>query len=127
MLDIIAAEHPDFIVHAGDIKSSNRKCSDKIFLDRYALFNSSSVPFIYVPGDNEWTDCKRLGAGHFRETERLYKLRELFFAKPFSLGKTRIPVEQQSTAFPEHLRWRLGPVLFVSLNVPGPNNNAGIG
>ena len=126
MLESIAAEHPAFIVHAGDIKSSNSKCSNEIFIDRYALFNASSVPFIYVPGDNEWTDCKRLIAGHFNPSERLEKLRELFFAKPFSLGKTRIPVEQESAAFPELLRWRLGPVLFVSLNVPGPNNNAGM-
>ena len=127
MLESIAAEHPAFIVHAGDIKSSSSKCSDELFLDRYSLFNTSSVPFIYVPGDNEWTDCKRLIAGHFSELERLGKLRELFFAEPFSLGKNKIPVEQQSTAFPEHLRWRLGPVIFVSLNVPGPNNNAGMG
>jgi hypothetical protein len=57
----------------------------------------------------------------------LHKLREIFFAKPYSLGKKRWPVEQQSAAYPEHLRWRLGPVLFVSVNVPGPNNNFGMG
>ncbi len=127
MLQRIADEHPAFVVHAGDFKLSNAVCSDKLFLDRHALFNDSPLPFIYVPGDNEWTDCKRLEAGHFDELERLGKLRELFFAEPFSLGKIRIPVEQQSAAFPEHLRWHLGKVLFVSLNVPGPNNNFGMG
>jgi hypothetical protein len=127
MLDRIAAEHPDFIIHAGDFKSSNTKCSDGIFFDRHALFDTTKIPFIYVPGDNEWTDCKHPVAGHFSELERLNRLREIFFAEPFSLGKSRIPVERQSSAFPEHLRWRLGPVLFVSLNVPGPNNNFGMG
>ena len=126
MIENIVAEHPDFIVHVGDFKSSSAKCSDEIFLDRHALFDASKVPFIYVPGDNEWTDCKHVAAGHFDELERLGKLRELFFAEPFSLGQTKIPVEQQSAAYPEHLRWRLGPVLFVSLNVPGPNNNFGM-
>lgn len=126
MIDRIGVEHLDFIVHAGDFKHSNAKCSDETFLDRHALFNASRIPFIYVPGDNEWTDCKLLVAGHYAELERLGKLREIFFAEPLSLGKTRIPVEQQSAAFPEHLRWRLGPVLFVSLNVPGPNNNFGV-
>jgi hypothetical protein len=123
MLEDIAAEHPDFIVHIGDFKSSAAKCSDEIFLDRRRLFNASRVPFIYTPGDNEWTDCKNLVSGHFGETERLNRLRELFFAAPFSLGQTALPVERQSAATPEHLRWRLGPVLFITLNVPGPNNN----
>ncbi len=126
MMHAIAEEHPSFIAHAGDIKSSQSKCSNAVFLDRHALFNASTVPFIFTPGDNEWTDCKHLVSDHFDELERLGKLRELFFAEARSLGTTRIPVEQQSVAYPEHLRWRLGPVLFVTLNVPGPNNNFGM-
>jgi Calcineurin-like phosphoesterase len=127
MLQNLAEEHPAFVVHAGDIKASNGKCSDRLFLDRFALFNASTIPFIYVPGDNEWTDCKRLVAGHFSEQERLNRLRGIFFSEPLSLGKTRIHVERQSANFPEHLRWRLGEVLFISLNIPGPNNNYGMG
>lgn len=125
MLDTIAAQQPAFIVHAGDIKKSSARCSDELFLDRRSLFDASSVPLFYAIGDNEWTDCSRLLAGGFKQTERLEKLRELFFAEPFSLGKTRLPVEQQPGAYPEHLRWRLGPVLFITLNVPGGNNNYG--
>lgn len=126
MLGDIATAEPSFIVHAGDIKSSSAKCSDAIFLDRHALFNSSTVPFIYTPGDNEWSDCDHLVSGHFNPLERLGRLREIFFAEPLSLGTTRIPVEQQSAAYPENLRWRLGPVVFATLNVPGPNNNFGM-
>ena len=126
MLRDIAAARPSFIVHAGDIKSSSAKCSDATFLDRHALFSSSTVPFIYTPGDNEWSDCDHLVSGHFSSVERLNRLREIFFAEPFSLGSTRLPVEQQSAAYPENLRWRLGPVVFVTLNVPGPNNNFGM-
>lgn len=125
MLDTIAVQQPAFIVHAGDIKKGSARCSDELFLDRRSLFNASSVPLLYAIGDNEWTDCRRLVAGGFKQTERLEKLRELFFAEPFSLGKTRLPVEQQPGAYPEHLRWRLGPVLFITLNVPGGNNNYG--
>ncbi|MEI7612205.1 MAG: metallophosphoesterase [Betaproteobacteria bacterium] len=126
MLENIAAEHPAFIIHIGDFKSSSWRCSDRLFLDRKSLFNTSTVPFIYVPGDNEWTDCKRLIAGHYDERERLAKLREVFFAEPFSLGKIRLRVEQQSASTPENLRWRLGPTLFISINVPGPDNNFGM-
>ena len=125
MLDEIAAEHPAFIIHAGDFKKSTAPCSDELFLDRRALFDASAVPFIYTPGDNEWTDCRHLLAGSFDPRERLKKLRELFFAEPFSLGQSRLRVEQQLGAYPENLRWRLGPALFITLNVPGPNNNYG--
>lgn len=127
ILDAIANDHPSFVVHAGDFKLSNARCSDDLFLDRKRLFDSSRVPFIYTPGDNEWTDCKNLLAGHFKETERLDRLRSIFFSKPQSLGQEKISVEQQSTRTPENLRWRLGPALFISLNVPGPNNNFGTG
>ncbi|MBK8116415.1 MAG: metallophosphoesterase [Candidatus Accumulibacter sp.] len=127
MLDDIAAENPSFIVHAGDFKEGKAVCSDELFIERRMLFDTSSVPLLYVPGDNEWTDCRRLPAGHFDPVERLQKLRETFFATPRSLGSKTLPVERQAGAYPEHLRWRLGPVLFVSLNVPGPDNNYGLG
>lgn len=125
MLDEIAAEHPSFIVHAGDMKDSRSICSDALFLARRALFDASRVPLIFVPGDNEWIDCQSLPAGGYDPRERLEKLREIFFSVSQSLGRSPMPVEQQAADYPEHLRWRLGPVLFVSLNVPGPNNNYG--
>ena len=126
LLEEIAEAHPEFIVHVGDFKKSNDRCSDEIFLDRQRLFNDSKVPLIYVPGDNEWTDCKRLIAGNFDEQERLGKLRQIFFAEARSLGQTTIALERQSDRWPEHLRWRLGPLLLVTLNVAGPNNNFGM-
>ena len=89
MLENITAEHPEFIVHAGDFKLSSDECSDALFVDRLQLFNSSSVPFIYTPGDNEWTDCRRLSAGHYDELERLNKLR--------------------TSSFPNHARWASKP------------------
>jgi hypothetical protein len=127
MLADIAADHPTFIVHTGDIKGSSEPCSDGLLAARRDLLGASPVPLIYVPGDNEWTDCGRLPAGDFDPLERLQKLRRLFFAAPRSLGQSALPLEQQPGDYPEHLRWRLGPVLFISLNVPGPNNNFGLG
>lgn len=127
MLADIAAHYPEFVVHAGDFKSSRVVCSDEVFLERRARFNASRVPLIYVPGDNEWTDCGQLLAGHYEPQERLQRLRELFFAKALSLGQRQLALEQQPGAYPEQLRWRLGPVLFISLNVPGSNNNFGMG
>ncbi|MEO8410657.1 MAG: hypothetical protein ABI478_08795 [Propionivibrio sp.] len=127
LLDLIADDLPAFIIHAGDIKKSSAPCSDEILIDRRDLFDAARVPFIYTPGDNEWTDCTGKDVGNRRSyaAERLHKLRELFFARPESLGQTRIALERQSPEYPEHQRWRLGPVLFLTLNVPGPDNNFG--
>lgn len=127
MLGDIADQHPAFIIHVGDFKSSGARCSDQLFLERHALFDASRMPLIYVPGDNEWTDCNRVTAGQFDPLERLDKLRQIFFSEPRSLGKTRLPLERQTGTYPEHLRWRLGPALFVTLNVPGGNNNHAVG
>lgn len=129
MLEAITerADRPAFIVHVGDFKHSRERCSDELFRDRLALFDAARVPFVFVPGDNEWTDCQRLIAGHYDQQERLQRLRALFFAEPRSLGRQRMALEQQSGAHPEHLRWRIGEVVFATLNVPGPDNNFGNG
>lgn len=127
MMAEIAAENVDFLVHVGDFKLARTPCSDALFVDRRKLFDASPVPFIYVPGDNEWTDCRQVLAGGFDPVERLEKLRSLFFAEEQSLGARKLSVQRQSSRYPEHLRWRLGPVLFLTLNVPGPNNHFGSG
>ena len=103
LIEQIEAESPELIIHVGDFKASNARCSDDLFESRHNLLNATNLPFIYIPGDNERTDCKRLAAGNHDQTERLNKLRKLFFSTPFSLGQRRLPGEQQSAAFPEHL------------------------
>lgn len=116
-----------FIAHIGDIKSGGERCDDALYTARHADFDASTVPFVYVPGDNEWTDCDRLSNGGYEPVERLQKLRSLFWTDDRSLGRDKLALERQSAAFPEHARFRLGPVLFITLNVPGSDNNYGSG
>lgn len=125
MLTAIADNPVDFIVHVGDFKGGSSPCDDAVFADRFTLFNASRVPFIYLPGDNEWTDCRRLSNGAYEPEERLGKLRALFWHEAHSLGQQRLPLERQSGDYPEHSRFRVGPVLFVTLNLPGDNNYYG--
>ena len=75
----ISATQPAFILHVGDFKGSREECSDANFMGRYHLFNAASRPFIYTPGDNEWSDCDQRLAGGFDPVERLNKLRQIFF------------------------------------------------
>lgn len=126
MLQAINDSHVDFVAHVGDFKHGKDRCDDAVFEDRHQLFNSSRTPFIFVPGDNEWTDCERLSNGAYDPLERLAKLRSLFWKDSFSLGNKKLVVERQAGAYREHSRFRIGPVLFVTLNLPGGNNNFGL-
>jgi hypothetical protein len=127
MLEAIAASHSQFVAHIGDFKNGSTRCDDNLFEDRLDLFNASRIPFVYVPGDNEWTDCERQTDGAYDQLERLGRLRSLFWQDGFSLGQEKLALERQPGTFPEHSRFRLGPVLFVTLNIPGDTNNRGLG
>lgn len=112
----------DFVIHLGDFKNSVSPCSDELYATRLHQFNQSRHPFIYIPGDNEWTDCAS-GSPPASVEERLAKLREIFFADTFSLGRHKISLRRQQPDFPENIRWLHKNVLFVGLNIPGGNNN----
>ena len=130
MLAEISLSNARFVVHVGDFKHGATWCSDALFEQRHAEFSMSALPFIFVFGDNEWTDCWRsLG----NPLARLAKLRSLFAAGGESLGRTRIALARQSqssihpayASYRENVWWADGNILFAGLNVPGSNNNLG--
>jgi hypothetical protein len=128
LIDEMDREDLAFVIHDGDIKSGSSECSDASFLDILGVFNSSKHPLIYVPGDNEWTDCHRRSNGSYDPLERLGKLRELFFADGHALGRRKLALERQShdssfAPYRENVRWQAAGVLFVGLNLPGSENN----
>ncbi|MEK7438782.1 MAG: metallophosphoesterase family protein [Pseudomonadota bacterium] len=127
MLQQIDQEDLAFVLHIGDFKNGSSPCSDSLYAQRLQQFQSVRHPFVFVPGDNEWTDCHRSGADPL---ERLAKLRELFYPDDYSLGQHKLRLERQSAdprfaEYRENLRWRLGATLFIGLNLPGSNNNFG--
>ena len=82
-----------FVVHVGDFKAGgDSPCSDAVFEKRKLQFNKSAHPFIYTPGDNDWTDCRRESNGALDPLERLNKLRETFFSSAYALGARPLPV-----------------------------------
>jgi hypothetical protein len=125
------AELLKVVIHDGDIKNGGERCDDALYEDRLALFRTSHHPFVFVPGDNDWTDCHRNSNGAYDPLERLEKLRGVFFADPRQThGQYPRVVDTQAddaafAAYREHQRWQIGPVLFLTLNVPGSGNNYG--
>jgi hypothetical protein len=119
-----------FVVHDGDIKSGSSPCSEELLAERYRQFQTFKHPFIYLFGDNEWTDCGRSPTNRFTPEEWLEKLREVFTHGDQSLGRRHFLLSRQSddprfVPFRENVRWICGPVLFAGFNVPGDVNNFG--
>jgi len=115
-----------FSMFGGDLKDGKSECVDAVYTDAIALFDSLKAPVIYVPGDNEWTDCHRTNNGGYDNLERLAHLRATMFAVPETFGQTKLVVEHQGLPgekFAENTRFAQGGAVFVGLNVPGSNNN----
>jgi hypothetical protein len=129
--DLIAEmdrENLAFTVHDGDIKNGSSICSDDVLKDILGVFRQSATPLVYVPGDNEWTDCHRASNGGYDPLERLERLREWYFPDDNALGRRPFKLERQSAdpafaRYRENVRWVAGGALFVGLNLPGSDNN----
>ena len=131
MLRRVDREPLAFIVHIGDFKSGAAPCTDAVFALRKSQFDASAHPIVYTPGDNDWTDCRWNRPQKRDPLERLAKLREVFFSTPRSLGRSPMATEVQDerdghcTAYPENRSWTRAGVRFVTLNIPGSDNNVG--
>lgn len=119
MVDEINAAGVDFTVMVGDIFGGER-CDNKVYTAARDTFNSFQAPLVYTPGDNEWTDCHTFGQD---PVERLDYIRRTMFATSRSFGQRTLALTQQRPQYPENARWRVGPVLFITLHVVGSNNN----
>ena len=120
----------NFTVHVGDIKNGSTLCSNAMFANRLAAFNSLEMPMLLTPGDNEWTDCHRENNGSFDSLERLDYLRGTFYRDNQSLGRRKMTVSRQSedsrySKYVENQMWSTGNVLFGMLHIVGSNNNLG--
>ena len=104
------------VVHLGDIKNGSSTCDDERFDRLRALYETFDDPFLYTPGDNEWTDCHRPAAGGYVPTERLAQIRQLFYPE------TEIPVVSQRAPFVENQRWSDADVTYALVHVVGSDN-----
>ncbi len=136
------------VLHVGDIRSGSMPCTSagilpplanadpgwnqKVYFD----FQQFKMPVVYTPGDNEWTDCHK--SKEFKSGDPLKELasvRRLFFARPGkTLGLQDRDVLSQAAnfdpAFPadaqfvENVMWEDNNVVFVTVNMPGSNNDS---
>ena len=129
LIRAINQTNPSFTIFVGDTKSGSTPCTDQYNEIVKNYFKQFNMPLIYSIGDNEWTDCHRPLAGSYDPLERLEKLRATFFADSKSQGNKPISLHRQADIMPhfsqyvENVYWIKNRFLFVSLHIPGSNNN----
>jgi hypothetical protein len=130
LVDAINAARPAFTLYLGDTKGGSEACTDAIVFDRtLAWMGRIEGALVYTPGDNEWTDCWQDRAGRYDPLVLLTRIRERFFAEPRSLGRAPMALTRQSDVDPaqrvfvENARWSHNGVVFLTVHVPGSDNN----
>jgi len=119
-----------FVLHAGDVKSGSSLCSDLRLADRARLYDTFADPFVLTPGDNDWTDCHRVADGQYVPTERLDKVRSLFYPVP-GMTQGQHParvldqpsVQPQHSAYVENVAFERGGALFATVHIVGSEND----
>jgi hypothetical protein len=134
LLADIDAKHVAFSVFDGDLKSGgDGPCADTLYTTAVDTFNALQRPLVWLPGDNDWTDCwGRYGASTLPYSDPLERLafeRALFTSTDQSLGQRTLSLTRQSSEgglyaeYSENVRWKYGPVVYIGLNVQGSNDN----
>jgi hypothetical protein len=134
LLADINASRVAFSVFDGDLKAGgDGPCSDNLYFTALTNFNTLNRPLIWLPGDNDWTDCwGRYGPGTLPYSDPLERLafeRHVFTSTDQSLGQRTLTLTRQSDAgglyalYSENVRWKYGPVVYIGLNVQGSNDN----
>ena len=118
LIDQVDASDAAFTIFVGDRQGGSR-CDNPIYTDARDRFNSFDKPMVYTPGDNEWTDCHVTAQDPI---ERLAYLRKVMFPTSHSFGKSTLTVDQQPQ-YPENARWAAHGITFVTIDVPGSNDN----
>lgn len=128
LIDAINAAKPAFSIHVGDTKGYG-DCGRAFQETQRDFFNRFADPVFYTPGNNEWADCWKANRGSSDPIEILALMREVFWSKAESLGRTRLRLVRESDEIPEfaefaeNARWTFGGVTFATLNLTGTHNN----
>ena len=122
--DINAHRELSFVAHLGDIKNGSSQCTDEYFAAIRKNFDTFTLPLVYTPGDNEWTDCHRTNNGAYNPLERLDQVRQTFFPNPGTTLGTPMKVSSQSRhGFPENVNFSRHGIAITAVNITGSNNS----
>jgi hypothetical protein len=119
----IKANNMPFILHIGDIWGGGMPCTDANYISRKNIFTQSNLPFVLVPGDNEYTDCSEPNdSPQVSHTVALDRFRTHLLKNPNGTIADIViggqSIQRQSNRI-ENVRWKYRNVQFIGLNYPG--------
>src|SRR5262249_29979623 len=81
---INADPNVSLVIHVGDIHSGKQLCSKAYDQSIFDMWTAFTIPLVYTPGDNEWSDCQKSGeiGGERDPLINLGYVRDIFFANP---------------------------------------------
>ena len=125
LVEQVNKRQPAFAVHIGEFKGGSAACNNEYYQRILQTANRFEGPLVYLPGDNDWTDCFH---SNFNPIERLSHLRKLLYPEAVSLGQSVMPLTRQSAQpkfknFPENVWWQQNDVVFATFHNVGTNNN----
>ncbi|WP_064435322.1 hypothetical protein [Pseudoalteromonas neustonica] len=120
----IAQTPHGFLMHLGDMKAGAEPCTDKLLTTHKQLLSTlTEQPFVFTPGDNDWTDCDRENlTPRYDELERLAFIKELMFDKAYLEKLTTLTGFKRQTSMTENARWQFADVEFMTLHIAGTHN-----
>ncbi|MGO2130864.1 MAG: hypothetical protein ACTH4U_19205 [Pseudoalteromonas prydzensis] len=120
---INTTEHA-FLLHVGDIKSGAEPCTNELLTKNKQLLSAlTTQPFIYTPGDNEWTDCDRANlTPRYDELERLVFLKSLMYDRAYLEKAKQLEQFKRQASMAENARWQFAGVEFITLHIAGTHN-----
>jgi len=119
-----------FVFHVGDIWSSNGICTEGRYAESSGIFNTLAIPFLVIPGDNEYNDCREetnpdlqlpeTDMGHLLSpNESLNHFREFFINNVTAPKSIDGNVIERMPERRENLQWSLSRLKHVGVNLPG--------
>lgn len=120
LIEAVNAEAPALVLHVGDLGA--KVCTDAALNASLAALGRFTMPVVYTPGDNDWTDCHESGVDPL---QRLSRVRQLSFPSDQSLGRRTLTLTRQSAEYPENSRVSFGDVTFVAVHQVGSGNGTG--
>lgn len=125
-LDDALAVNPSFIVVNG-LKDAKEPCTDKLYRQRKALLESSTVPVFLSMAGSDWTNC-RDRHGRPASAVWLNLLRDQLYGDISWNGSKHVTLRRQSSlpafrSYAENTRWIVQRVLFATLHLPANNNH----
>ena len=114
---------PTVVMHLGDIKSGGESCTNELLKEHKAVINQVYPgKIMYIPGDNEWTDCDRDTLTYsFDELERLDFVTTLMYKTPPLLDKDLTAITTQPIQI-ENKLWINERLAVSTLHIVGTSN-----